>query len=118
MVLFIDPYEVRHHGKLKKVSKALPVLLPKGFNARRPALIAFSLSVKIEDMEQEIKNKKCGSMNRGDASAGAVYGLGVIGAAVYFIQHADSFLLGVFGILKALVWPAFLAYKLFQYFGF
>jgi len=69
-------------------------------------------------MGQEIKNKKCGSMNGGDASAGAVYGLGVIGAGIYFIQHADTFVLGVLGILKALVWPAFLAYKLFEYFHF
>jgi len=43
---------------------------------------------------------------------GAVYGLGVIGAAVYYIQQATGFWMGVLGILKALVWPAFLVYKL------
>ena len=46
-------------------------------------------------------------------SSDAVYGFGVIGAAVYFIQNADSFGAGVMGILKALVWPAILVYKLF-----
>lgn len=43
---------------------------------------------------------------------GAVYGLGFIGAVVYFIQHATNFWTGVLGILKALVWPALLIYRL------
>ena len=43
--------------------------------------------------------------------AGAVYGLGLIGAAVYYIGHATSFGLGVLGFLKALVWPAMLVYR-------
>lgn len=51
------------------------------------------------------------------ASSGAVYGLGLIGAAVYFIQQADSFWAGVLGFLKALVWPAFAVYKLLQFLG-
>jgi len=41
----------------------------------------------------------------------AVYGLGLIGAAVYFIGKATSFGAGVVGFLKALVWPAFLVYE-------
>jgi hypothetical protein len=41
---------------------------------------------------------------------GAVYGLGFVGAAVYFIQHAASFSDGVFGVLKAMVWPALVVY--------
>lgn len=45
----------------------------------------------------------------------AVYGLGFIGAAVYFIGHAAAFWLGVLGFLKALVWPAFLIYQAFQF---
>jgi len=44
-----------------------------------------------------------------------VYGLGFIGAAVYFIQHASGFWMGVLGILKAVVWPALLLYKLLEY---
>lgn len=39
-----------------------------------------------------------------------VYGLGLIGAAVYYIGHATSFGMGVLGLLKALVWPAMLVY--------
>jgi hypothetical protein len=45
----------------------------------------------------------------------AVYGLGLIGAAVYFISTATSFGMGVLGFLKALVWPAFLIYQAFQF---
>ena len=41
----------------------------------------------------------------------AVYGLGLIGAAIYYISHAASFWPGVLGFLKALVWPAFLVYE-------
>ncbi len=41
----------------------------------------------------------------------AVYGLGFIGAAIYFISHAASFWLGVLGFLKAIVWPAILVYE-------
>lgn len=50
--------------------------------------------------------------NSGPASA--VYGLGLIGAAVYFIGAATSFWTGVLGFLKAIVWPAFLVYEAFK----
>ena len=49
------------------------------------------------------------------SSGGAVYGLGLIGAAIYFISHAASFWLGVLGLLKAIVWPAILVYEAFKY---
>lgn len=52
-----------------------------------------------------------------NAPSGAVYGLGFIGAAVYFIPHATGFWMGVVGFLKALVWPAFLVYEAFKHFG-
>lgn len=48
-------------------------------------------------------------------AGGGVYGLGMIGAAVYFIQQSVGFWAGAVGILKAIVWPAFLVYKLFYY---
>lgn len=46
-----------------------------------------------------------------NASSGAVYGLGMIGAAVYYISTATGFWMGVLGFLKAIVWPAFLVYE-------
>ncbi len=51
----------------------------------------------------------------GGGLVGGVYGLGFIGAAIYFIQHAHSFLQGVVGLLEALVWPAILVYKLLEH---
>jgi hypothetical protein len=54
---------------------------------------------------------------RGNASSNAVYGLGLIGSAIYFIAHATSFWMGVLGILKAIVWPAILAYLAFKHLG-
>jgi hypothetical protein len=45
----------------------------------------------------------------------AVYGIGLIGALVYFIGHAPSFWMGALGILKALVWPAILVYKILDF---
>ena len=45
---------------------------------------------------------------------GAVYGLGMIGAAVYFVQQSTGFWMGVLGVLKALVWPAMVMYKVLE----
>ncbi|MCL4364583.1 hypothetical protein M1328_05095 [Patescibacteria group bacterium] len=44
-------------------------------------------------------------------SSSAVYGLGFVGAAVYYLQHAHGFQGFVLAILKAVVWPALLLYK-------
>jgi hypothetical protein len=55
-------------------------------------------------MKEKVKNSGGG---------GAVYGLGFIGAAIYFISTAGSFWMGVLGFLKALVWPAILVYDAF-----
>jgi len=54
---------------------------------------------------------------KGNAPSGAVYGLGFIGAAIYFISHATSFWLGVLGFLKAIIWPVFFVYDAFKHFG-
>ena len=42
-----------------------------------------------------------------------IYGLGFIGSLVYYISTATGFWMGVWGVIKALLWPAFLVYKLF-----
>jgi len=47
-------------------------------------------------------------------ASGAVYGLGLIGAAIYFIGAATSFWMGVLGFLKAIVWPVFLVLQAFK----
>jgi hypothetical protein len=53
--------------------------------------------------------------NRSAGGGNAVYGLGLIGALVYYIQAADGFWSVIVGILKALVWPAFAIYELLRF---
>ena len=50
-------------------------------------------------------------------ASGAVYGLGLIGAAIFFISQATGFWMGLLGFLKALVWPVFLVYEAFMHFA-
>jgi len=47
----------------------------------------------------------------------AIYGLGMIGAMIYYITKGGGFVAVIFGILKALVWPAFLVYELLRFVG-
>ena len=49
--------------------------------------------------------------NRGTEASNAIYGLGFVGAAVYYISQAAGFWPGVPGFLKAIIWPAFLVYE-------
>jgi len=63
---------------------------------------------KKKDWKCEMKSSTCG---------GCAYFLGFLGAAIYYISTATSFWQGVLGILKALVWPAFLIYEIMKYLG-
>ena len=57
-------------------------------------------------------------MSKADkASGGAVYGLGFIGAVIYFISSASGFWMGVLGVLKAIIWPVILVYELLKFIG-
>lgn len=47
--------------------------------------------------------------------ADAVYGLGMIGAMIYFIGQAPTFWLGVLGFLKGIVWPVFVVLELMKF---
>ena len=49
-----------------------------------------------------------------NASGGAIYGLGVIGSVIYFIQHSTTILAGIIGIIKAFFWPAVILYKVLE----
>ena len=50
-------------------------------------------------------------------SGGALYGLGFIGAAIYYTSAATGFWVGLLGILKAFVWPALLVYHALKVLG-
>jgi hypothetical protein len=64
--------------------------------------VILSKEFKTSIMQDTVKN---------NAPQSAVYGLGLIGAAIYYISQATSFWMGFIGFLKALVWPAFLVYE-------
>ncbi len=76
--------------------------------------------MKKEDIKQKIKDECCSEHNKGNwhnSGGGAVYGLGLVGALIYFIQNSDTFWIGVLGVLKAFVWPAFVVYKILDFLG-
>jgi hypothetical protein len=50
-------------------------------------------------------------------SCGGVYGLGLIGALIYYISTASGFWIGVLGVLKSIVWPAFLVFEVLKFVG-
>jgi len=51
------------------------------------------------------------------ASGGALYGLGFLGAVIYYISTSDTFWVGILGFFKALVWPGFVVYELLKFLG-
>lgn len=55
-----------------------------------------------------------GTNNAGAAAGGgALYGLGIFGAWVWFWQQADGFAEHVLAFFQGIFWPAFLVYELF-----
>lgn len=48
------------------------------------------------------------------AGSGAIYGIGMLGALVYYLQHAMSFWDGIVGIFKAVFWPGVVLYKVLE----
>ena len=83
-------------------------------------------STAEKDLEKEIENKikskfdNWGKSNKSKSGnsggAGALYFAGFIGSTIYWFQVAVGFGAFVTGILKAAVWPAYVAYKLLEIF--
>ena len=53
----------------------------------------------------------------GPGGTGAVYGLGFLGALVYYLTTAPDIWMALLGIVKAILWPAILVYGLLKQFG-
>lgn len=71
-----------------------------------------------ENLEKKIKEKfdcNCNKKNTNISNNNCIYGLGMIGAAIFFIAKATFFWAGVLGLLKAIVWPVFMVYELFNF---
>ncbi len=45
----------------------------------------------------------------------AVYFFGFIGAFIYYIKQADTFVQFLGAVFKAFIWPAFVVYDVLQY---
>jgi len=68
-----------------------------------------------QPVSEERKFRRTKVVYRQWGAGGAVYGLGLIGAWVYFIGNATTFWLGVLGFFKGIVWPSFLVYEALKY---
>ncbi len=65
--------------------------------------------------KKDMKNKFC--MHNACHCGGAVYGLGFIGAVIYYVSTATGFWMGVLGVLKSIVWPVFVVYGALKFLG-
>jgi hypothetical protein len=74
---------------------------------------------KEKAFEKKIKNKCCGLEFASSCKSGgsAIYGVGFLGAVIYYFSTATGFWVGVLGLLKALVWPAMLVFELMKFLG-
>ena len=70
------------------------------------------MTTELTPTEQE--NQKIQVKYQGGSSE-AVYGLGLIGAWVYYLGRAKTVQEGVVGFFKGLFWPAFLVYELLKF---
>jgi hypothetical protein len=68
------------------------------------------------DKEKECSSTCCTPKGGSSAVGGGIYGLAFIGALIYFLQHAETFWMGVLGVLKAIIWPAMIVYKVLEFF--
>lgn len=66
-----------------------------------------------KDMHKHDWHKKY--YHGGGSHGDAIYGLGVIGAMLYFLQGATTFVSVLMGIGKAIFWPAILMFKLLTF---
>jgi len=73
----------------------------------------FDASKLAKNIKKKVKkNLKKSKVNVEVGKSGsAFYFLGAVGSAIYFISTADGFWDGVLGVLKSLVWPAFLIFE-------
>jgi hypothetical protein len=60
--------------------------------------------------------ERCTGMSNSGAAAGsgAIYGLGIFGAWVYFWQQADTVLEYALAVFQGLFWPAYLVFEAFS----
>jgi hypothetical protein len=69
-------------------------------------------SAKLKKKINKKVKKRIGNVNVqvSKSGSGAIYFLGFIGAAIFYVSTASDFWAGVLGLLKAALWPAFLVF--------
>lgn len=72
------------------------------------------MTTEATPTEQEEKKIKVKAHGR--SSGSSVYGMGLIGAWIYYIGRATTNQERVKGFLKGFVWPATLVYELLKFF--
>lgn len=76
---------------------------------------------KKEKVEKEIEDKmgSCcgGGMSMKSTCGSCSYFLGFLGAVVYYVSTATGFWNGVWGVIKAMAWPAFLIFEVLKFVG-
>ena len=83
--------------------------------AKRNKNVEINIKADGKDWKWKGHDHECGPWcwhHKGGGTGGWVYCLGILGAAIYYLQTSTGFWAGVLGILKALFWPAFLVHKL------
>lgn len=93
----------------------------KTTSKKKPSSVSFKAEIS-DDLKKEIKNCcKDGNCNHKSTAHSSTFGftyfLGFIGAAVYYISTATGFWMGLLGVIKAVVWPAFLVFELMKFIG-
>lgn len=74
-------------------------------------------AVAVEDAAEDARGgrwSKGSPQNGATAGGGTVYGLGLIGAAVYFFRSAESRQDYALALPKSMAWPAVVVYDLLK----
>lgn len=67
-----------------------------------------------EEALEELKGKNR-DINISNSSSDAVYGIGIVGAWMYFVGRETTWKGRALGVLKGFVWPAILVYEVFKF---
>lgn len=78
--------------------------------------IQINAKVKNSDKLKEWNKTKKMSGSGRSGGGGLIYCVGFVGSMVYWMQAAVDFGAVITGILKSLVWPAYVVYKLLENF--
>ena len=61
--------------------------------------------------------KTCVEGMKCHGTSGCIYGLGFLGALFYYVSTAPDFGTALLGVIKAILWPAFLVYGVLLFMG-